>query len=49
MESLHQMLGSLAMLKDLGKLGVKDTLQYDTYWDKLQNAETFPMLDEEPR
>ena len=40
------MLGLCAVLKDLVKLGVKETLQYDPYEDKLLNAETFPMLDE---
>ena len=28
-------------------LGVEETLQYNPYEDELQNAKTFPMLDEE--
>ena len=35
------------MVRDQVELGVEDTLQYDTYEDELQNANTFPMLDEE--
>ena len=27
---------------------MEETLQYDPYEDKLQNAEMLPMLDEEP-
>ena len=34
-------------LSNLVDLGVEETPQYDPYEDKLQNAETFPMLDEE--
>ena len=40
MESLHQRLGPHAKVRDLVKLGEKDTLQYDPYEDELQNAET---------
>ena len=48
MESLNQMLGPHAVLRDLVKLGVEETPQYESYEDKLQNAKTFLMLDEEP-
>ena len=48
MESLHQVLGSCMRLSDLVDLDVEETPQYDPYEDELQNAETFPMLDEEP-
>ena len=48
MESLHQALGPHARLSDLVNLGVEETPQDDPYEDGLQNAETFPMLDEEP-
>ena len=48
MESLHQALGPCTRLSDLVDLGVEETPQYDPYEDKSQNAETFPMLDEEP-
>ena len=44
MESLFQRLGPHAMVRDLAKLGVEDTLQYDPYEDKLQNAKMFPIL-----
>ena len=47
-ESLHQALGPCARLSDLVDLGLEETLQYDPYEDKLQNAEMFLMLDEEP-
>ena len=36
------------VVRDLVKLDVKDALQYNPYEDELQNAETFPKLDEEP-
>ena len=36
------------MVSDLVELSEEDTLQYDPYEDKLQNAKTFPILDEEP-
>ena len=48
MESIHQRLGPQAEMGNLVELGVEDTPQYDQYDDKLQNAETFPMLDKEP-
>ena len=48
MESLHQMMGPNTKLRDLVHLGVEETLQIDPYENKSQNAETFPMLDEEP-
>ena len=48
MESLHQVMGPCAMLRDLVSLGVEEILQYDPYEDKSQNSERFPMLDEEP-
>ena len=47
MESLHQAWGPCARLSDLVDLSVEETLQYDPYEDESQNAETFPMLDEE--
>ena len=49
MESLHWRLGTHATVSDLIKLGVEDTLQYNSYEDKLQNVKTFPILDEEQR
>ena len=48
MESLHQTLGPCAVLRDLVELEVEETMQYDPYEDELQNAKSFPMLDEEP-
>ena len=47
MESLHQALGPCMRLSDLVDLDEEETMQYDPYEDKVQNAETFPMLDEE--
>ena len=41
-------MGACAMLKNFVKLGVEKTLQYDPNEDKMQNAETYPILDEEP-
>ena len=41
-------MGSHTRLRDLVNLGVEETLQYDPDKDESQNAETFPMLDEEP-
>ena len=49
MESLHQTLGPCTVLRDLVKLGVEETPQYDPYKDESQNAEKFPMLDEKPK
>ena len=48
MESLHHRFGPHAERRDLVELGVEDMLLYDPYEYKAQNAETFPMLDEEP-
>ena len=48
MASLHQKLCPHADVIDLVELGVEETLQYDPYEDKLQNAKMFPMLDKEP-
>ena len=48
MESLDQRLGPCAMMGDIVELGAEDTLQYDLYENKLQNAEIFSILDEEP-
>ena len=48
MEYLHQKLGPCAELRDLDELGVEEYPQYNPYEDKLQNAKTFPMFDEEP-
>ena len=48
MESLHDVMGLHSMLSNLVNLEVEETLQYDPYEYKSQNAETFPMLDEEP-
>ena len=48
MESLHQRLDPHAEVRDIVKKNVKDTLQYIPYEEKLQNVETFPILDEEP-
>ena len=48
MVSLHQKLGLHAELRDLVELGVEDTPQYDPYEDESQNAQMFPMLDEQP-
>ena len=48
MESLHQRLDSHAIMRDLVKLDVKDTLQYDQFENALNNARTFSILDEEP-
>ena len=48
MESLHWKLGPCDKLRELVDLGVEETPQYDPYEDELQNAETFPILDEEP-
>ena len=42
------MLGLYARVDDLVELDVEDTPQHDPYEDKMQNAETFPILDEEP-
>ena len=36
------------VFSNLVNLEVEETLQYDPYEYKSQNAETFPMLDEEP-
>ena len=47
-ESLHQRLDPHAEVRDLVKLGVEDTPQYNPYENELQNGETFPILDEEP-
>ena len=47
-ESLHQRLGHHAMMANLVELGAKDATQYDPYEDKSQNAQTFPIMDEEP-
>ena len=30
------------------EMGAENTLQYDPHEDKSQNAENFPILDEEP-
>ena len=46
-ESLHQRLGP-TMVSDLVELGSENTPQYDPHEDKLQNAKTFPILDEVP-
>ena len=35
------------MVSDLVELGVEDMLQYNPHEDNLQNAEPFPILDEE--
>ena len=43
MESLHQRLGSHAMVGDLADLGAEDLQQYNPYEDELQNVETFPI------
>ena len=48
MELLHQRLDPHARVGDWVELGVMDTMQYDPYEDKSQNAETLPVLDEEP-
>ena len=48
MESLHQTMDPHTSLRDLANLGVEETPQYNPYKDESQNAETFPMLDEEP-
>ena len=48
MVSLHKVMCHHMMLRDLVDLGVEETLQYDTDEDESQNAETLPMLDEEP-
>ena len=47
MELLHQRLGPHPMVSGQVELSVEDTLQYDPYEDKSQNAKTFPVLDEE--
>ena len=49
MESLHQAMGPHMRLRDLVNLGVEETPQIDPYEIKSQNAETFPVMDEEPR
>ena len=48
MDSVHQALGPCTRLSNLVDLGVQETPQYVLYEDKLHNAETFPMLAEEP-
>ena len=48
MESLQQVMGPHARLRDLVNMSVEETMQYDPYEDESQNAETFPMLDKEP-
>ena len=48
MASLYQKMGPPAGLRDLVGLCMEDTIQYDPYENKLQNAKMFPMLDEEP-
>ena len=47
MESLHQRLGHHALVRDLVKLAVEETLQCDPYEDKLQSANMLPIVDEE--
>ena len=48
MKSLHKRLGTYAMAIDLIELGVEYTPQYNPYEEKLQNANTFSILDKEP-
>ena len=48
MESLYQAIGPCAILVHLVNLSLDDTLLYDPYEDKMQNAKRWPMLDEEP-
>ena len=48
MESLHQAMGPFTTLRDLVNLEVEETHQIDSYVNNSQNAEMFPMLDEEP-
>ena len=48
MESLHQRLGSHAMVKDLVNLDAEDVLQYDPNQDKMLNVNKFPILDKKP-
>ena len=40
--------GNESRLRDFVDLGVEETQQCNPYKDTLQNAETFPMFDEEP-
>ena len=49
MESLHQALCYCMRLSDFVDLDMGETPQYDPHDDELQNAETFTMLDEEPK
>ena len=49
MESIQQRLGPCITIGDQVQLGAKDTHQYDPYKDKLQNADRFPILDEDPQ
>ena len=48
MESLYQRLGPHFEVGDLVELGVEGMPEYDPYENKLQNAKTFPVLNEEP-
>ena len=48
MESLYQRLGPHAEVRDSVENHVEVTSQYDPYENELQNAKTFPILDEEP-
>ena len=47
MESLCQRLGPHAQVRGLADLDVEDTPQYNSFENKLQNDETFPILDKE--
>ena len=48
MKSLHQRLGSQAKVRDSVELNVEDTVQYDSYKEKLLDADMFPILDKKP-
>ena len=36
------------MVSDLVEMDIEDTMQYDPYEDKSQNAKLFPISDKEP-
>ena len=48
MESLNQVMGPQMRLRDFVDLGVEETPQIDPSENKSQNADMFPILDEEP-
>ena len=47
MELLLQRCDPQAMVRDPAELGIEDMSQFDPYENESQNAETFPILDEE--